>query len=65
MLTAFEAQGCNKRIKVNFLHSHVKYFPENLETCSEEHGKRFHQNIITMEKYYQIRFHVNMMAGYY
>ena len=36
MLNAFQTQGCNMNLKVNFLHSHIDYFPENLGAYSEE-----------------------------
>jgi len=37
-------------VKVHFLHSHVNYFPENLEARIEEQRESFHQDIKTMEK---------------
>jgi len=37
-------------VKVHFLHSHVNYFPENLEAVIEEQGESFHQDIKTIEK---------------
>jgi len=37
-------------VKVHFFHSHVNYFPENLEVMIEEQGESFHQDIKTIEK---------------
>jgi len=37
-------------VKVHFLHSHVNYFPENLEPMFEEQGESFHQDIKTIKK---------------
>jgi len=37
-------------VKVHFFHSHVNYFPENLEAVIEEQGESFHQDIKTIEK---------------
>jgi len=37
-------------VKVHFLHSHVNYFPENLEAMIEEQGESYHQDIKTIEK---------------
>jgi len=34
----------------HFLHSHVNYFPENLEAMLEEQGESFHQDIKRIEK---------------
>ena len=46
------------------MNSHVKYFSENLEDCSEEQGERFHQDIKVIEQRYQGRWNENMMADY-
>jgi len=40
--------GCNMSIKLHFLYSLIDYFPENLESLSEEQGERFHQDIKEM-----------------
>jgi len=37
-------------VKVHFFHSHVNYFPENLEAMIGEQGESFHQDIKTIEK---------------
>jgi len=36
--------------KVHFFHSHVNYFPENVEAMIEEQGDSFHQHTKTIEK---------------
>ncbi|GBN59248.1 hypothetical protein AVEN_150682-1 [Araneus ventricosus] len=64
MLTAYEAQGCKMSLKVNFLHSHIDYFPENLGAYSEEQGERFHQDVRDIESRYQGRWDVRMLADY-
>ncbi|GBM75172.1 hypothetical protein AVEN_99569-1 [Araneus ventricosus] len=43
MLIAYEAQGCNMSLKVNFLHSRIDCFPENLGAYSVEQVERFLQ----------------------
>ena len=53
MLACFEALGCRLNLKVNFLHAHLDYFPQNLGDMTEEHGKRFHQHIEIMKTRYQ------------
>lgn len=40
-------------LKVNFLFSHLNYFPENLGAVSEKQNKRFHQDLKSSEKRYQ------------
>ncbi|EFN78793.1 hypothetical protein EAI_16704, partial [Harpegnathos saltator] len=40
-------------LKLHFLHSHLDYFPENLEDYSEEQGERFYRDIKEMECRYQ------------
>jgi len=49
----------------HFLHSHLDFFPPNLDTMSEEHGERFHLDISTMEKIYAGKSSQNMLADYY
>ena len=39
-------------LKIHFLDSHLKFFPENLGAVSDEHVKRFHHYISTMESRY-------------
>ena len=46
---SYEELGCNISVKVHFFHSHVKYFPENLEKMTEEQGESLHQHIKTIE----------------
>ena len=50
LLNSYEKLGCNMSVKVHFLHSHVNYFPENLEAMIAEQGESFHQDIKTIEK---------------
>ncbi|GBL83795.1 hypothetical protein AVEN_132680-1 [Araneus ventricosus] len=64
MLTAYEAQRCKMSLKVQFLHSHIDHFPENLGAYSEEQGERFHQDVSDIERRYQGRWDVNMLADY-
>lgn len=62
MLAAYEAQGCKMSLKVNFLHSHIKYFPENLGAYSEKQGERFHQDVRDIDRRYQGKWDVIMLA---
>lgn len=64
MLESFEKLGCNMSLKVHFLHSHLKSFPENLRDMSEEQGEKFHQDIKEMERRYQGQWNVTMLADY-
>jgi len=50
LLNSYEKLGCNVSVKVHFLHSHVNYFPENLEAIIEEQGVSSHQDIKTIAK---------------
>jgi len=52
LLQAFKKMGCHMSLKIHFLHSHLKFFPDNLGDFSDEHGERFHQDIAAMEKRY-------------
>ena len=64
MLQNFQALGARMSIKLHYLFSHLKYFPENLGDVSEEQGEKFHQDIRTMEERYQGRWDSHMMADY-
>ncbi|GBN19641.1 hypothetical protein AVEN_6794-1 [Araneus ventricosus] len=64
MFTAYEVQGCKMSLKVNFLHSHIDCFPENLEAFSEEEGEIFHKDAPDIERRYQGKWDVNMLADY-
>ena len=41
LLKSYEKLGCNVSVKVHFIHSHVNYFPENVEAMIEEQGESF------------------------
>ena len=62
MLTAFRNLGCNMRIKMHYLFSHMDRFPENLGPMSDEQGERFHQDTKEMEIRYQGRWDAVTMA---
>jgi hypothetical protein len=49
-LNAHQTMGCNKSLKIYFLHPHLDVFPPNLGAVSDEHGEKFHLDISTMEK---------------
>ena len=53
LLTLYKAMGNNMSLKINFLESHLDFFPENLGEVIDEHGERFNQDIMAMEKRYQ------------
>ena len=48
-------------LKIDFLESHLDFFPENLGEVSDEHGERFHQDIMTIEKRYQGKWTSGML----
>ncbi|CAK9801864.1 hypothetical protein ANTPLA_LOCUS2983 [Anthophora plagiata] len=53
LLQKYARIGVNMSLKINFLQSHLNFFPENLGDVSDEHGERFHQEIKTIERRYQ------------
>ena len=61
LVKSCKAMGCNMSLKVNFVDSHVDFFPENLRSVSNEHGQRFHQDISTMEELYQGKWSSRML----
>jgi hypothetical protein len=64
ILDKFKLLGCNMSLKLNFLASHLDYFPPNLGAVSEEQAERFHQDLKDVEQRYQGRWDVYMMADY-
>jgi len=59
-----KAMGCNMSLKVHFLDSHLRFFPENLGAVNDKHGQQFHQEISTMEKRCQGKWSPSMLAGF-
>lgn len=51
-------------LKIHFLDSHLKFFPDNLGDVSDEHGERFHQQIKTIERRYQGFWDEAMLGDY-
>ncbi|UYV82854.1 hypothetical protein LAZ67_22001095 [Cordylochernes scorpioides] len=45
LLLSYKALGSNMSLKIQFLHSHLDFFPDNLGAVSDEHGERFHQDM--------------------
>lgn len=64
MLSYLKDLGCNMRVNLNYLNSHLDEFPENLGHFSNEQGERFHQEIHTIEERYKSRWDVRIMADY-
>jgi len=65
LLTSYKTMGCNMSLKIQFLESHLDFFPENLGEVSDEHGERFYQDIMPMEKRYHGKWTSSMLADYY
>jgi hypothetical protein len=62
---AYKAMGCNMSLKIQFLDSHLDFFPDNLRAISDdEHRERFHQETSNMEKRYQGKWSLSMLADY-
>ncbi|GBN53257.1 hypothetical protein AVEN_77874-1 [Araneus ventricosus] len=57
--------GCNMSLKIHFLHSHLEFYPENLESVSDEHGARFHQDISNMGARNRGKWNPKMLADYF
>ena len=65
MLKASEQLGARMYLKINFLHSHLEFFPPKLGDASNKQGERFHQDISVVEKRFHCLFHANMMSDFY
>ena len=44
LISSHSAMGCSMSLKLNFLYSHLDFFPENTTAVSDEHGESFHQD---------------------
>jgi len=64
LLKNFQKLGARMSDKMQFLRSHLDYFPQNCGDLSKEQGERFHQDIRVMEERYQGRWDVNFLADY-
>ena len=64
MIEAFRRLGSRMSLKLHFLHSHLEFFPDNLDAVSDEHGERFHQDIAVVETRYKGKSSSNMMRDY-
>jgi hypothetical protein len=42
--------GCSVSIKLNSMHSHAHYFPQNLGGVSHEYYERIHQDLREIDK---------------
>ena len=51
-------------LEVQFLHSRLLFFHENLGAVSDEHGERFHQDIAVIEKRFKGKWSTGMLAEY-
>ena len=47
---SYQKLGCNLSLKIQFLHSHLDFFPQNCGAVSDEHGERFHQDISSVRR---------------
>ena len=64
LIEQYRTQGCRISLKLHYLHSHLKFFKENLGNVSDEHGECFQQDIQIMEKRYQGKLNSAMMGDY-
>jgi len=51
-------------LKIQFLESHLGFFPETLGVVSDEHGEKFHQDILATGKRYQGKWTSSTLVEY-
>jgi len=44
-VTSYKKLGCNKSLKMHFLHSQLDSLPVNCGAISDKHSERFHQDV--------------------
>ena len=64
IIEAFRRLGSRMSLKLHFLHSHLEFFPDNLDAVSDEHGERFHQDIAVVETRYKGKSSAYMSEDY-
>ena len=60
----FQEMKVDMSLKIQMMHYHLDFFPENMGAVSNEHGKRFHQNIATIEKRFKGKWSENALPDY-
>ena len=66
MIKAYHNLGARVSLKLDFLDSHLSFFPPNLQVrdVSDEHSETFHKDIKVMESRYQGQIGPNMIGDY-
>jgi hypothetical protein len=64
LLSCYEKICYNMSLKIDFLHAHLDFVPENCEAVSDAHGERFHQDIAATEKRYARKWSPAISADY-
>ena len=52
-MDSYEKLECNMSLKIQFLFSHLNFFPLNCGDVRDEHGERCHQDISVMQHRYK------------
>jgi hypothetical protein len=63
LIQSYEMIRRNMSLNIQFLHSHLDFFPQHLGAVNVEHGEHFHEDIALMENY-QGKCSVNVMSDY-
>jgi hypothetical protein len=64
LVDSYEQRGCNMSLKMNFLFSHLDFFPLNCGDVSDEHGERFPRDISVTEHRYKGKWSPAMLGDY-
>jgi hypothetical protein len=64
LMDSYEQLRCNMSLKMQFLFSHLDFFPLNCGDLSDEHGKCFRQDISVMQHRYKGKWSASMLGGY-
>jgi hypothetical protein len=64
LISSYSAVECNMSLKLHLLHSHLDFFPENMEAVSNERGEKFIQDTSQTEKRYSGKCNPNMLVDY-
>ncbi|GBM68238.1 hypothetical protein AVEN_268720-1 [Araneus ventricosus] len=64
LFKGLQNHGVQHVVEINFLHSYLEIFPENLGSVSDEHGELFHQDISNTGARFQGKWNPKMLADY-
>jgi hypothetical protein len=64
-VTSYKKLGCNKSLKMHFLHSQLDSLPVNCGAITDKRSEHFHQDVSVMDNWYKGKWGDALLADYY